>query len=146
MRSPAPYGAGDFAWRDFASWQGRRMLALSRRSIEVKAMTVKPLRYPHAISLRYLPEEAQRAVYIGRLVVDDKHMVAAEPANAELGPYMKELADEINAMNVLHVDDMPPDAKPFESWSRIVKRGDRDFVAALTTMLTERYGFEVEAG
>jgi len=95
------------------------------------------------LALDYRAETGGEAIRLGALAVDEGGRVNARPAAADYDHALAELAEEINAMEVLSVRDAPPGASPLESWSRLVGRDSADFVPALAQLLEERYGLEV---
>jgi hypothetical protein len=94
--------------------------------------------------ISYRPDGQENPIHLGKLVLGADHMVKARAASPDFSEALKELEGEINDMPVLHVDDVPPNASPLESWVRIVERGTAEFPSALKTLLHERYDLIVE--
>lgn len=97
----------------------------------------------HRLTITYKREPNQKPEEIGALLLDDAHMLTAEPAHQGAAEYLGELAEEINAWGCLHVNEAPPQAKPFESWARVIERGSAEFPKVLADILTRDYGFAV---
>ncbi|GAB5390404.1 MAG: hypothetical protein Alpg2KO_33720 [Alphaproteobacteria bacterium] len=95
------------------------------------------------IALKYTRDGSDTAEDIGALLLDDAHMLTAEPAHPGAADYLRDLAEEINAWGCLHVNEAPPQAKPFESWARVIERGTDEFPKVLQDLLKRDYGFEV---
>jgi hypothetical protein len=74
------------------------------------------------------------------LIVARDGTVSGEAADPSAQEQVKRVVAEINKRDTFRIDAAPPKgANPRASYSRLVKRGDTDFVAALIQLLRRSY-------
>jgi hypothetical protein len=88
--------------------------------------------------------QGNHEVTVGRMTLDPRARLAVVSAEPDRADWLRRLAVEVNATDVMHVDVAPtPDAPTFTSASRIIRRGDPEFVPALKNYIRTYYDIEM---
>ncbi len=83
---------------------------------------------------------------LGLVRLDEDGTMTPEAVEQTEGSDLARIAQAMNKKQVLHVDVFPPpDAPRFAMASRIVPRGDQDFVPALLQQLARYYKLQLRA-
>ena len=99
---------------------------------------------PFALRLRTHAEPGHQSRVIGMLKVSSDGRVRAESLDAELQPYLSDMAEKFNR-RVLSVSMMGPDARGrFDSFNHLVEHDDPEFAEALMLRVEGEYGLVVE--
>jgi len=81
---------------------------------------------------------------VGTVALDADATMHVQPSDPEEGPKLERAAREMNQSTVLHTASVPPEGAPrFSVASRIVKRGDPDFVTLMMDELRKYYAIEL---
>ena len=87
--------------------------------------------------------EADREVMVGRVQLDAKARITVITASSDRRAWLRRIARRMNEKATMHVDAPPPANSPRASASRIVKRGEPDFLPALQDYLRTYYKLEL---
>jgi hypothetical protein len=88
------------------------------------------------LRLTHHPDETKKNRFIGEFVIDRQGIIRTFPADTNFADYLTEVAALSNKKERLYVPAVPPPGEnPHANVSRIVKRGDPDFVETLIEKL-----------
>ncbi|OQY11431.1 MAG: hypothetical protein B6I30_06800 [Desulfobacteraceae bacterium 4572_187] len=101
-------------------------------------------KYPYKIELMYLEDEDQEPVYVGYVIITEKHHLEAYPISSSFEDRFVEIVSRLECLDILHIDSPPMDdteIEPYELFSRIVKKSDNNYIDAVIYNLEHPYGF-----
>lgn len=84
---------------------------------------------------------------VGHVELDPRGSILVLDAAPSRATWLREVASRMNRKGVLHVEAAPPPGAPrFTSASRLIRRGEPEFVPALKDYLRVYYGIELRPG
>ncbi len=99
---------------------------------------------PFSFDLHTPATSSARQHHVGRLRISSDGRVRAESMDAELQPYLADMAEKLNR-RVMTVSMIGPDATGrFESLNRMVEHDDPDFLDAVKLRVEGEYGLIVQ--
>ena len=102
-----------------------------------------PAQYPMKILLEYVKND-KSPIKAGYLIIGKDHDLATQPFDTPISDLFVGIVNYINDQKIIHMKAHPPEnikAKPHENFSRIVKKGDEDYVKGVLYELHEIHGF-----
>lgn len=100
----------------------------------------------YKIILKYSDDEDQEPISVGMVLITKEHILEAKPIDSPYKELLIEIVSLIDKEPFLHLDAHPPSEKgrvPAEQLSRIVKKSDPEYAAAVEQTLENTYSFIV---